>query len=65
MTSILFLKEAIYCDIFRCNYIRDKKDFVSFFLPFWKSRVNFEHFQKKGDPDNSCVFELTDSENRG
>ena len=32
MTSILFLKEAIYCNIFRCNYLRNEKLFLKFFF---------------------------------
>ena len=36
-----------------------------FFFSIWKSRVNFEHFQKKDDPHSWCIFELTDSEKRG
>ena len=31
MTSIVFLKEAIYCNIFRCNYLRKEKIFLNFF----------------------------------
>ena len=32
MTSILFLKEAIYCNNFRCNYLRNEKLFLIFFF---------------------------------
>ena len=32
---------------------------------FWKLRLNFESFQKKDEPQNSCIFELTDSEKGG
>ena len=34
MTSILFLTEEIYCNIFRCIYVRNEKYFVNFFLHF-------------------------------
>ena len=34
MTSILFLREAIYCNIFWCNYLRKRKLFLNFFLHF-------------------------------
>ena len=34
MTSIVFLTEAIYCNIFRWNYFRNKKYFLNFFLNF-------------------------------
>ena len=47
MTSILFLIETIYCNIFRCNYLRKKKFFFLYFVAFWKSKLNFPHFQKK------------------
>ena len=49
MTSILLLTEAIYCNIFGCNYLRNEKYFLNFysFFPFSKIRFNFEDFQKK------------------
>ena len=31
MTSIVFLAEAFYCNIFRSNYLRDEKHFPIFF----------------------------------
>ena len=34
MTSILFLTEAIYGKIFRCNFHRNEKYFMNFFLRF-------------------------------
>ena len=34
MTSILFLKEEIYCTIFRSKYLRNEKLFLNFFLHF-------------------------------
>ena len=34
MTSILFLREAVYCNIFRCKYLRNEKDFRIFWGPF-------------------------------
>ena len=37
MTSILFLKEAILCNIFRCIYLRNEKYFLTFFLHFLNS----------------------------
>ena len=50
MTSIIFLTEAIYCNIFRCNYLRNEKDFLFFFLfflHFWKLDSIFQYFEKK------------------
>ena len=46
MTSILFLIEIIYSNIFRCNYLK-KKVFLYFVLAFSNFSFNFEHFQKK------------------
>ena len=63
--SFLFLTEAIYCSIFKCNYLRNEKLFLNFFFPFSKFRFNFEHFQKKDDNPSCCIFELTSSEIRG
>ena len=34
MTSIVFLTEVIYCNIFRWNYLRNEKYFLTFFLNF-------------------------------
>ena len=34
MTSILFLTEAISCNIIRCKYLRNEKNFLNFFLHF-------------------------------
>ena len=34
-----------------------------FLAAFWKSRLNFEHFEKKDDPHSFCPSEITDSEN--
>ena len=64
MTSILFLTEAIYCNIFRCHYLRNQKYLLNFFCQFSTFRFNFEHFQKKGGPHRWYIFELTHSEKR-
>ena len=34
MTSSVFFTEAIYCNMFRRNYLRNKKLFLDFFLHF-------------------------------
>ena len=39
-----------------------KKSFSQFLSSFLKSTLNFEHFQKKDDPHNRCIFEVMDSE---
>ena len=46
--SMLFLEEAIYWNIFRSDYFKNKKYFLIFF-PFSKFRFNFEIFQKVDD----------------
>ena len=40
-----------------------QKTFSGFFASFFKSRGNFEHFDKENDPCRFCHFEITDSEN--
>ena len=40
-----------------------QKTFSEFFASFFKSRGNFEHFDKENDPCRFCHFEITDSEN--
>ena len=36
-----------------------------FFIGFLKSRLNFEHFQKKDHSHSSDISEITDSEKHG
>ena len=62
MTSILFLTEAVYCNIFRCNYLKKEKYFLDFFLNFLNLDSILKIFETKDDPDSGCIFELTDSE---
>ena len=40
-----------------------QKTFSNFLAEFWKSRLNFEHFEKKDDPHKFCISEIMDSEN--
>ena len=42
-----------------------EKTFLESFSSDLKSKVNFEHFQKKGDPVSWCIFETAESEKRG
>ena len=42
---------------------QEQKTFSQFLVAFWKPRLNFKHFQKKDDPDTSCIFGTTDSIN--
>ena len=41
------------------------KTFSEFFLAFSKSRLNFEHFQKKDDAHTLFICEATACEKRG
>ena len=41
------------------------KTFSEFFLPFSKSRLNFEHFQKKDDAHSLFISEATACKKRG
>ena len=38
------------------------KTFSQFFSAFFKSTLNFEHFQKKDDPHSRCISQITVSE---
>ena len=40
-----------------------QKNLFGIFYEFLKSRLNFEHFEKKDDPHRFCISEITDSEN--
>ena len=59
MTSILFLIDTIYSNIFKCNYLRNEKYFLNFFLHFRNFDSILKYFLKKDDPHRSCIFELT------
>ena len=47
MTSILFLIETIYRNIFRCNYLRDEIYFRNFFWHFLNLDLILKIFKKK------------------
>ena len=40
-----------------------QKHSSEFFAAILKSRLNFEHFEKKDDRDSFCISGITDSEN--
>ena len=65
MTSILVIKETIKRNQFTCHYLKNKKHFCEFYSAILKSRLNFEHFQKKDNSPDWFIFEITDSEKRG
>ena len=47
MTDILFLIETNYGNIFRCNYLRNKKLFLNFFFAFWNLDSILNMLKKK------------------
>ena len=63
--TTLFLKEGIYCNIFRCLYLRNEKYVLNLFFAFSKFRFIVEHFGKKDDSHIRCIFELTDFHKHG
>ena len=42
-----------------------QKNFPRFFSAFSKSKLNFEHFRKKGDPHSSFISDVTSCEKCG
>ena len=64
MTSIFFITETIHCNRFRCNYLGNENLFPNAFWIFL-IYIQFWTFLNKGDPDGLCIFELTESEQRG
>ena len=47
ITSILFRIVRICRSLFTCNYLKNEKLFLSFFVPFMESTLNFKHLHKK------------------
>ena len=47
ITSILFWKETIYSNTFRCNYLRNEKCFLNFFFHFLNLNSILNSFKKK------------------
>ena len=45
------------------QFCKKQKKFSLFISAFLKLRPNFEHFEKKDDPQSFCISEITDSEN--
>ena len=40
-----------------------ERTFSQILIAFWKSRLNFKHFEKRDDSHAFCILEITDSEN--
>ena len=43
---------------------KNKTLFSEFLYVFLKSRLTFEHFEKKDDPQSLCISEITDCKRR-
>ena len=43
---------------------KKQESFSQFFAAFLKSKINFEYFETKVDPQSFCISEITHSENR-
>ena len=65
MTSILFLIETIYRNIFRCNYLENNRNFHNFLFHLGNLDSTLNILKKKDDPHRWCIFELTDFEKCG
>ena len=59
ITSILFRIVRICRSLFTCNYLKNEKLFLSFFVPFMESTLNFKHLHKKKDRPSQCISEIT------
>ena len=49
---------------FQMHLSQKENNFSLFFSSFFESALNFEHFQKKDDPQSLCISEITDHERR-
>ena len=47
------------------KFSKKEKTFFQFIAPFLKSTSNFEYFEKKDDPQSSCMSEITDCKRCG
>ena len=54
------LMQSIHMQLFQ-----KLKTFSQFFPVFWKSKLNFEHFQRKDDAHSLFISDATAGEKRG
>ena len=47
------------------EFSKKQTAFSQLLLAFWKSSLNFEHFQRKDDRHSRFISEITHSEKRG
>ena len=47
---------------FQIHLSQKQNIFSRFFLAFFESALNFEHFQKKDDPHSLCIDQISDHE---
>ena len=48
--------------LFQMQLSQKQKFFSQFFAAFFKSRLNFKHFEKNHSPHRLCILEITASE---
>ena len=49
---------------FQMHFSQKQNIFTEFFLAFFDSALNFEHFQRKDDPHSLCISKIIDHERR-
>ena len=47
------------------QWSQKREIFYQFVCAFSKFKFNFQHFQRKDDPQSCCIFELKESKRRG
>ena len=66
ITSSLFILLKTYRNQFKSIQMQSsKKKMCEFCALFLKFRSNFEHFEKKDDPQSLCIYQITDCVRRG
>ena len=61
MTSVLVKKDTVYHNQFKCNYLKNQKDFGNILLNFW----NVHKILNVDEPHSLSIFEIIDSKRRG
>ena len=61
MTSIHILNVTSQWTQFKCNYLRKRNISLNFLKRFSKSRLSFEHFEKKDEPHGLYIDKIAHS----
>ena len=64
MLSISAAICRIYCNNFKRLHLKNKRNFLEFFIAFLKYAWNLEHFQKKDEYSSLIISEIIDAERR-